>query len=56
MAVYPKSGGISFMHGITAIGTKSQKKEDLGPQSQNNITFANGGNDTMVGTLYFDFR
>jgi hypothetical protein len=33
------------MHGITAIGTKSQKKEDLGPQSQNNITFANG-NDT----------
>jgi hypothetical protein len=56
MAVYPKSGGISFMHGITAIGTKSQKKEDLGPQSQTNITFANGGNDTHVGVLYFDFR
>ena len=56
MAVYPKSGGISFMHGITAIGTKSQKKDELGPQSQNNITFANGGNDTMSGTLYFDFR
>ena len=52
MAVYPKSAGISFMHGITAIGTKSQKKEDLGPQGQNNITFANGGNDTMSGTLY----
>jgi hypothetical protein len=56
MAVYPKSGGISFMHGITAIGTKSQKKENLGPQSQTNITFANGGNDTYVGVLYFDFR
>lgn len=56
MAVYPKAGGISFMQGITAIGTKSQKKEDLGPQSQNNITFANGGNDTMTGVLYFDFR
>ena len=56
MAVYPKAGGISFMHGITAIGTKSQKKEDLGPQSQNNITFANGGNDTEKGMLYFDFR
>lgn len=56
MAVYPKSGGISFMHGITAIGTKSQKIEDLGPQSQKNITFANGGNDTMSGVLYFDFR
>ena len=56
MAVYPKSAGISFMHGITSIGTKSQKKEDLGPQSQNNITFANGGNDTMVGVLYFNFN
>ncbi len=56
MAVYPNAGGISFMHGITAIGTKSQKKEDLGPQSQNNITFANGGNDTQSGVLYFDFR
>jgi hypothetical protein len=56
MAVYPKSGGISFMHGITAIGTKSQKKEDLGPQSQFNITFANGGHDTQSGVLYFDFK
>jgi hypothetical protein len=56
MAVYPKSAGISFMHGITAIGTKSQRKEDLGPQSQNNFTFANGGNDMQRGVLYFDFR
>ncbi|MEO5562893.1 MAG: glycoside hydrolase family 2 TIM barrel-domain containing protein [Chitinophagaceae bacterium] len=56
MAVYPKSGGISFMEGITAIGTKTQKKEDLGPQSQPNITFANGGTDTQTAVLYFDFR
>ena len=56
MAVYPASGGISFMHGITAIGTKSQKKEDLGPQGQNNLVFANGGLDTQSAVLYFDFR
>jgi hypothetical protein len=56
MAEYPKAGGVSFMHGITSIGTKSQRKEDLGPQSQPSITFANGGNDTQVGQLYFDFR
>ncbi|MBC7567361.1 MAG: glycoside hydrolase family 2 [Pedobacter sp.] len=56
MAVYPKSAGISFMHGITAIGTKTQEKEDLGPQSQANLTFANGGLDTQSGVLYFDFR
>ncbi|HYO23301.1 MAG TPA: glycoside hydrolase family 2 TIM barrel-domain containing protein [Flavisolibacter sp.] len=56
MAAYPKAGGISFMHGITAIGTKSQKREDLGPQSQNNVTFANGNHDMQVGVLYFDFR
>ena len=54
MAVYPKSGGISFMEGITSIGTKTQKKEDLGPQSQPNLTFANGGTDLQTGVLYFD--
>jgi hypothetical protein len=54
--VYPSSGGISFLHGIPAIGTKSQKPEDLGPQGLTNITSANGGRDTMRGILYFDFR
>ncbi|MEJ7683617.1 MAG: hypothetical protein WKG06_38310 [Segetibacter sp.] len=34
MAVYPKSGGISFMHGITAIGTKSQKKKSWGHKAK----------------------
>ena len=56
MVTYPASSGISFMNGIPVIGTKTQKKEDLGPQSQPNITFANGGLDTMQGNLYFDFR
>jgi hypothetical protein len=56
MAVYPKSGNLSFMHGIPAIGTKSQRKEDLGPQGQTHIASANGGNDTQTGVLYFDFR
>ncbi|MFC4144624.1 glycoside hydrolase family 2 TIM barrel-domain containing protein [Pedobacter mendelii] len=54
-AGYP-TNGISFLHGIPAIGTKSQKKEDLGPQSQPNLTFANGGLDTQSAVLYFDFR
>ncbi|MGB4400331.1 MAG: glycoside hydrolase family 2 TIM barrel-domain containing protein [Daejeonella sp.] len=55
MANYP-TNGISFMHGISSIGTKSQKKEDLGPQSQNNLTFANGGLDTQSAVLYFNFH
>ncbi|MBC7922953.1 MAG: glycoside hydrolase family 2 [Ferruginibacter sp.] len=49
-------GGISFLHGIPAIGTKFQKPEDLGPQSQKNMASANGGTDTQQGVLYFDFR
>lgn len=50
------SGGISFMQGITAIGTKFQKPESLGPQSQPNLLYANGGTDMQQGVLYFDFR
>ncbi len=50
------SGGISFMHGISAIGTKFQKPETMGPQSQSNQMYANGGGDTLQGVLYFDFR
>ncbi|MBC8152237.1 MAG: glycoside hydrolase family 2, partial [Bacteroidetes bacterium] len=50
------SGGISFMHGIPAVGTKFQKPETMGPQSQPNMLYANGGTDTLSGVLYFDFR
>ncbi|MBC8082042.1 MAG: glycoside hydrolase family 2 [Hymenobacter sp.] len=55
-ALFPVAGGISFLHGISAIGTKSQKAEDLGPQSQKNLTNANGHTDSQQGVLYFDFR
>ncbi|GAB3641178.1 glycoside hydrolase family 2 protein [Spirosoma arcticum] len=53
--VFP-AGGISFLHDIPAIGTKFQKAEGLGPQSQKALTGANGGQDTFQGVLYFDFR
>ena len=56
LATYPAAGGILFLHGIPAIGTKSQLKEALGPQSQLNLPFANGGWDTQSAVLYFDFR
>jgi hypothetical protein len=56
VAQFPATGGISFLHGISAIGTKSQKADDLGPDSQLNTTNANGHTDTQQGVLYFDFR
>jgi hypothetical protein len=56
VAPFPAAGGISFLHGISAIGTKSQKPVDLGPMSQQNITNANGHTDFQQGVLYFDFR
>jgi hypothetical protein len=56
LAPFPASGGISFLHGISAIGTKSQKADDLGPESQKNSTIANGHTDSQQGVLYFDFR
>ncbi len=46
-------GNIGFMHGISAIGTKFQKAEVMGPQSQKNVC---QGNVPLTGTLYFDFR
>ena len=46
-------GNIGFMHGISAIGTKFQKAEVMGPQSQKNVRH---GNVPLTGTLYFDFR
>lgn len=46
------SGDISFLHGISAIGTKFDPAEAHGPQSQKNRT----GSEWTSGTLYFDFR
>ncbi len=45
------SGNISFLNGISAIGTKFTKAEAEGPQSRKNIY--NG--ETLKGTLYFKF-
>ncbi|SEN63554.1 Beta galactosidase small chain [Mucilaginibacter gossypiicola] len=51
------SGDISFMHGITPIGTKSQKPEKLGPGGQKNQYFNYDRNieDALTLNLYFDF-
>ncbi len=43
--------GIAFLHGIPAIGTKFQKPEALGPESQKNK--ASG---TYRGTVWFHFE
>lgn len=56
VVAFPASGGISFLHGISAIGTKSQPPADLGPQSQSNSITANGHTDVQYGVLYLDFR
>jgi hypothetical protein len=45
------SGNISFLHGISAIGTKFTKADAEGPQSQKNSYNA----ETLSGTLYFRF-
>lgn len=51
------SGDISFMHGITPIGTKSQKPEKLGPSGAKNQYFNYDKNiqDALSLNLYFDF-
>src|SRR5450432_1573434 len=46
-------GNIGFMHAISAIGTKFQKAELMGPQSAKNIR---QNNLLLTGGLYFDFR
>jgi len=50
-------GDISFMHGITPIGTKSQKPERLGPSGQQNMYYDYGKDPSYAKelTLYFDF-
>jgi hypothetical protein len=46
-------GNIGFMNGISPIGTKFQKAEVMGPQSQKNVR---QGSVPLRGTLYFNFR
>lgn len=46
-------GNIGFMHAIPAIGTKFNRPEVMGPQSQKNVR---QGSLPLTGALYFDFR
>ncbi len=46
-------GNIGFMNAISAIGTKFQPAEVMGPQSQKNVR---QGSAPLSGALYFDFR
>ncbi|MBD0368995.1 MAG: glycoside hydrolase family 2, partial [Flavisolibacter sp.] len=48
---FPK-GDISILHGIPAIGTKFDRAENHGPESEKNKV----GAEWIRGTLYFDFR
>jgi hypothetical protein len=54
--VFP-GGDISFMQGIPAIGTKSQKPENMGPSGKKNMYYDYGKSKeyAKVMTLYFDF-
>ncbi len=46
-------GNIGIMHAIPAIGTKFNRPEVMGPQSQKNVRH---GNEPVNGVLYFNFR
>ncbi len=48
-------GNISFLHGISAIGTKFSKAETSGPQSFKNEFSLNGNSESLNGQLYFKF-
>lgn len=50
------SGDISFMQGITPMGTKSLQPFRMGPMSDQNIYYTYGGNRPLNMVLYFDFR
>lgn len=54
--VFP-GGDISFMQAIPAIGTKSQKPENMGPSGRKNMYYDYGKSKdyAKVMTLYFDF-
>lgn len=49
-------GQISFMHGISAMGTKQFTPERMGPMSQKNIYYHYERQRPLKMRLYFDFR
>jgi hypothetical protein len=48
-------GSISVLHGISPIGTKFNKPEDIGPQGKKNEYFPNPNTESLRGTLFFKF-
>lgn len=48
-------GNISFLHGISAIGTKFLSPEQLGPQGQKNIYLLNRNTEPLAGCVYIKF-
>lgn len=48
-------GNISFLQGITPIGTKTQPAKELGPQGYTNMLYSMTG-DVIRMQLFFDFR
>ncbi len=52
---FPK-GNISFLHGITPIGTKFQIPEIMGPQGGKNMYAPNPNQPDMTGRILFGFR
>lgn len=55
--VFP-DGDISFMQGISGVGTKTQKRETTGPQGMKNIMYdyEKEPSRALEMILYFDFR
>jgi hypothetical protein len=49
------SGNISFLHSISAIGTKFSEPETEGPEGEKNVYLNNFNSEPLRGTLYFRF-
>jgi hypothetical protein len=52
------TGDISFMHGISSIGSKTQRNETTGPMGQKNIfyDYEKDPSRALKMVLYFDFN
>ncbi len=48
-------GDISFLHGISPIGTKFLSPDQLGPQGQKNVYRLNRNTEPLAGTIYIKF-
>ena len=55
--IFP-AGNISFMHGISSIGSKTQRNETTGPMGMKNIfyDYEKDPSRALKMVLYFDFN